>query len=170
MRSLWRYSARISPRQNCPPHEQQAAIDAIPIPPGPPEDFRYIITRLVIPACGKVATAALRIRAELLAASTAIACERFRMAHGRWPEHLGEIPKDILAEVPIDPFTGTPLIYRRLHDGIAVYSVGEGDANAVRRRVREQRPHRGAGGGLAAVGPGHSPATAPCRGQFPRTP
>ena len=77
-----------------PHHEQCAALEAIPIPPGPPEDFRYIITRLLIPACGKVATAALRTRAELLAASTAIACERYRLQHGRWPESLEELPKE----------------------------------------------------------------------------
>jgi hypothetical protein len=123
-----------------PPHEQRAALEAIPIPPGPPDDFRYIITRLLIPACGKVAIAAVRIRAELLAASTAVACERFRIARGRWPEHLAEISKDILSEVPIDPFTGSPLLYRRFDDGIAVYSVGEGDASAVRRRVADNDP------------------------------
>src|SRR5439155_6697031 len=38
-----------------PYHEQHAAFAAIPIPPGPPEDFRYIFTLLVIPACETVA-------------------------------------------------------------------------------------------------------------------
>jgi hypothetical protein len=128
-----------------PPHEQQAALDAIPIPPGPPEDFRYIVTRLVIPACGKVAMAALRTRAELLAASTLIACERFRQARGQWPERLSEIPKEILAEVPIDPFTGTPLTYRRLPDGIAIYSAGDIDANTARRQVENNDPMAGLG-------------------------
>jgi hypothetical protein len=111
----------------------------------PPHDFRYIVTRLVIPACGKVAMAALRTRAELLAASTLIACERFRQARGQWPERLSEIPKEILAEVPIDPFTGTPLTYRRLPDGIAIYSAGDIDANTARRQVENNDPMAGLG-------------------------
>jgi hypothetical protein len=128
-----------------PHHEQRAALEAIPIPPGPPEDFRYLVTRLLIPACGKVATAALHARAELLAASTAIACERYRIEHGRWPRSLQELPKALLPEVPLDPFTGTPLLYHRLPDGIAVVSIGDGDANAARRRAEQNDPLAGLG-------------------------
>ena len=128
-----------------PPQEQQAALQAIPIPPGPPEDFRFIVTRLLTPACGKVAMASLRTRAELLAASTLIACERYRQARGHWPEYLGEIPKDILADTPIDPFTGISLVYRRLPDGIAIYSVGEIDAATARRQVDYNDPMAGLG-------------------------
>jgi hypothetical protein len=128
-----------------PPYEQLAALEAIPIPPGPPEDFRYIVTRLIIPVCGKVATASLRARAELLAASTAIACERFRLQHARWPESLFELPKDLLADIPIDPFTGTPLLYRRLEDGVAIYSIGDGDVKDARRRAEQNDPLAGLG-------------------------
>src|SRR5262249_44571184 len=99
-----------------PPHEQLAAFAAIPIPPGPPEEFRYIITRLLIPACAKVAQAGVRNRAELLCAATAIACERFRLAKGDWPESLEAIPKEILPEVPTDPYTGQPLLYAKFPD------------------------------------------------------
>lgn len=128
-----------------PHHEQQAALQAIPIPPGPPEDFRYIITRLLIPTCGKVATAALRARAELLSANTAIACERFRLQQGRWPASLTELPKELLPEIPIDPFTGSPLLYRRLEDGIAIHSIGDGDLQAARRSADQQDPLAGLG-------------------------
>jgi hypothetical protein len=142
-----------------PPHEQPAAIAAIPIPPGPPEDFRYILTRLLIPTCQSVATASLRTRAELLAASTAIACERFRIANGRWPRDLDEIPKDLLGEIPLDPFTGRPLLYRRLPDGIAVYSVGDPDEN--RRRAERKDP-------LAELGIGWRLWDPQARRQIPR--
>ncbi len=128
-----------------PPHEQQAAFAAVPIPPGPPEDFRYIVTRLLVPACQKVSQAGLRCRAELLSASVAIACERFRQANGRWPSDLGEIPKDILPDVPPDPYTGQPLRYHRFDDGIAVYSVGDGDPNFARRQVEQKSPLAGLG-------------------------
>jgi hypothetical protein len=123
------------------PHpEQQAAFAAIPIPPGPPEDFRYIITRLLVPACQQVAAAGLKARAELLCASAAIACERFRQKHGRWPDRLDEIPAEILPDVPLDPYTGRPLHYQRFEDGIAVYSVGDRDPNKIRRQIESKDP------------------------------
>jgi hypothetical protein len=128
-----------------PPHEQRDAFAAVPIPPGPPEDFRYIVTRLLVPACQKVSQTGIRCRVELLCASIAIACERFRQANGRWPNDLAEIPRDILPDVPSDPYTGQPLRYRRFDDGIAVYSVGDGDADFARRQVEQKSPLAGLG-------------------------
>jgi len=122
-----------------PPHEQLAAIKAIPLPPRPPEEFRYIISSLLLPACGKVSEASIRARSLLLAASVAIACERFRIAHRRWPNSLDEIPKSILPELPADPCDGQPLRYSHLLDGIAVYSVGVGaELDSARQRRREE--------------------------------
>jgi hypothetical protein len=100
---------------------------------------------LLVPACEKVATAGIRNRAELLCASTAIACERFRLAKGRWPGDLAEIPKEILPEVPLDPYTGGPLRYHRFVDGIAVYSVGDGDPNTARQQLENKDPLAGLG-------------------------
>jgi hypothetical protein len=107
-----------------PPEEQRAALRQIKIPPGPPDNFGYLITRLIVPACEKVAEAGLRVRAELLCAAAAIACERFRLATGRWPQTLDEIPKTILPAVPSDPFTGTPIRYEWMRDGVAIFSIG----------------------------------------------
>lgn len=118
-----------------PPHEQLAAIRAIAIPAGPPQNYGVVITRLILPACEKVAIASLRVRGELLAASAAIACERFRMANGRWPATLDEIPPALLPVIPIDPFTGTPIRYEHLDDGIAVFSVGPEHLNAAQNRT-----------------------------------
>ena len=104
-----------------PHHEQLAALGAIPIPPGAPEEFRYILTRLFLPACQKVAEAGLRARAELLAAATCVACERFRQKHGRWPETPAELVPAYLPAVPLNPFDGKPISYRTFPDRIAVY-------------------------------------------------
>ena len=76
----------------------------------------------------------LRGRADLLTASTAIACERYRRAHGRWPDTLADIPRNILPEIPTDPFNGQPIQYRKLDDGVVVFSVGDGDQLMVQRR------------------------------------
>ena len=129
------------------PSEQLAAMKAIPMPPRPPEDFRYMVALMIVPATAKVAEASIRIRADLLTASTAIACERFRIANGRWPTSLEEIPKAILPEVPTDPYDGQPLRYRRFEDGIAIYSVGDGKEETVMRQ-------RGNGDPLSHIGQG----------------
>jgi hypothetical protein len=104
-----------------PPHEQLAALKEIPLPEGPPNDFRHIVTRLMLPACNKVAQAGLRCRADLLAAATGIACERFRRAHNRWPRDLSELVPAYLSTVPQNPFDGKPLTYRTFEDRIAVF-------------------------------------------------
>jgi hypothetical protein len=101
---------------------QWAAIKAVQ---GPADgDPRYVFTNLLTASVRRIAEAGLRSRGDLLAAAAAIACERYRQRTGRWPDTLDAIPKDLLPAVPIDPFTGTPLRFLRLEDGILVYTVG----------------------------------------------
>jgi hypothetical protein len=83
-----------------------------------------IFIRLLMPAQVKVTDASLRTQGVLHSGAVAIACERFARINKRWPNTLDEIPKSILAKIPSDPFTGKPLIYKRLPDGIMVYTVG----------------------------------------------
>lgn len=116
-----------------PPHEQKSALAQIKRPPRPPEDFRYLVTNLLIPACEKVAEAGLRTRADLLTGSVAIACERYRFAKGKWPGTLAEIPRDILPDIPNDPYSGKPIQYQKLEDGVAVFCIG--DEQDAKRRI-----------------------------------
>ena len=72
-----------------------------------------------------------------------IALERFRVANGRWPDSLDEVPKTILPETPIDPFTGQPIRIARVSDGWAVYCVGcdlEDNGGNLDPRVAGQVP------------------------------
>lgn len=105
-----------------PPGQQAAAIAAVPIPPA--GDPRYTLTRLLLPAVEKVCAASRRSQGELTAVAVGIACERHRRRLGQWPATLADIPKDILAAVPVDPCDGLPLKYQRLADRVVVYSVG----------------------------------------------
>jgi hypothetical protein len=59
----------------------------------------------------------LQAQAALRCAGVAVAVERFRQQHGRWPENLAEIPPEILPKVPTDPFTEDPLQYVVRSDG-----------------------------------------------------
>ena len=84
---------------------------------------------LLRPAHVKLNEAENRTRAYLGCAVAGGACERFRMKTGRWPKTLAEIPADLLARVPTDPFTGEPLRYAARADGVTVYSVGRDGAD-----------------------------------------
>ena len=120
-----------------PAHEQLAAFKAIPLPPRPPDDFRYLLTSLFLPAIDRMAEATIRNRAHMYSAAVGIAVERYRQKNGRWPANLAEIPKDILPAIPTDPYTGEPLRYQPMPDGVAVYAAGPSDDE----RKRNQRRH-----------------------------
>jgi hypothetical protein len=69
------------------------------------------------------------ITAQIRAARVAIAVERFRLAHDQLPLDLAELGSSGTGELPVDPFDGQPLHYKRLPRGYAVYSVGEDAAD-----------------------------------------
>jgi len=56
----------------------------------------------------------------------AIALQRFRLRHGRWPEKLEDLVPEFLPVLPRDWMDGQPLRYRRnANDTFTLYSVGE---------------------------------------------
>jgi hypothetical protein len=107
-----------------PPHEQIAAEQAFAAESRAlPEDA--VATRALLPALDKVAVAERRRLAHVRCMIAALAAERYRLAHGAWPESLDRLTPALLTEVPLDPFDGEPLRYRRFAEGVVVYSVGE---------------------------------------------
>lgn len=83
------------------------------------------LARLLAPAVTKPAAACIRNHAHLRCAATAIAVERFRLKVGRWPNSLDDLVRAChLKAVPVDPFDGQPLRFKRLEDGLVVYSTG----------------------------------------------
>lgn len=105
-----------------PVHEQPLLIAAIP---DPPKDPKYLLSSLLLPAVDRVAHAHWRSTAIGRCAVVGVACERFRLKHGRWPEALDELVPAFLPAVPLDPYDGQPLRYAKWPDGVAVYSVGK---------------------------------------------
>ena len=79
----------------------------------------------------------LRAQANLAATGAALACERFRLRHQRWPNSLAELVKTgMLDTIPTDPFDGQPLRLAFLKDGLAIYSVGadrQDDGGSINR-------------------------------------
>ena len=57
-------------------------------------------------------------------AATALAVERFRAANGHWPDRLDELVPAYLKLVPLDPYDGQRLRFKRLADGVLIYSTG----------------------------------------------
>jgi hypothetical protein len=65
-----------------------------------------------------------QLEAIMLTSRAGLACRLHKSRTGRYPESLEELVPGILAEVPVDPFTGKPLVYRREGEGFIVYSLG----------------------------------------------
>jgi hypothetical protein len=92
---------------------------------------------LLMPAVAKVGDASRRTQARLRCAIVALALERYRLDHGRWPERLDQLAPQYLTALPRDPCDGRALRYKALPDGVLVYSVGldgEDNGGALNRR------------------------------------
>lgn len=85
---------------------------------------RYFVTNSAAQHAALLATAVVRAEASNRAVDAFLACERYRLAHGAFPESLEQLVPDFLPTVPTDPFAEAPLRYLRESDGIVVYSVG----------------------------------------------
>ncbi len=83
-----------------------------------------VLTRLLIPATIKMGESDRRKHAALRCTIAALAIERYRQAKKAWPNDWAHLCPAHLAAVPVDPFDGKPLRYRRVADGFVVYSVG----------------------------------------------
>jgi muramidase (phage lysozyme) len=94
---------------------------------------------LLMPALVKIYSAHGKGQALLRCAITAIAAERYRLASGHWPETLEALLPMYLPEIPLDPFVQNALRYRRVDDGVIIYSVGpdgeDNDGNLHRRKL-----------------------------------
>ena len=84
----------------------------------------FILARMMIPALTHANPQAATMRARLRATAAALAALRFKNDTGAWPETLDALVPQYLSAVPVDPFSGKPLIYTTLEGGIVVYSVG----------------------------------------------
>ena len=99
---------------------------------------------LPLSVCVKLHEAELRSQGLLRTTLVALACERYRLKHQRWPATLDVlIAEKLLPALPIDPVDGRLLRYRHDADGIIVYSIGinekDDQGNIVRAPLGDQR-------------------------------
>jgi len=97
------------------------------------------ISFFFMPSFRKIGEASLRDQSRLSCVIAALAAERFRLAHKRWPNDLQELCPTYLKEVPIDPFDGKPLKLAQRDDGIVIYSVDK-DGNDDGGDIHKQSP------------------------------
>ena len=84
-----------------------------------------MLEKLFLPALGNAARKFAWGQASVDLARTAIALERYRLAHGEFPESQDGLAPQFIAKVPHDVIGGQPLKYRREADGrFVLYSVG----------------------------------------------
>jgi hypothetical protein len=106
--------------------------------------FLHVTVKVLAPSLVRVAELDLRFHAHLDLARTALATERYRLATGTIPDRLEQLVPQYLEQVPIDPFDGRPLRYRRTSPGYVLYSIMEdGQDNGGRERddVKKGEPY-----------------------------
>ena len=80
---------------------------------------------MVFPAVGKAVKKFAAIQASIDLARVACALERYRLAHGQYPETLDALAPQFIGQLPHDIINGQPLHYRRTEAGqFVLYSVG----------------------------------------------
>jgi len=56
----------------------------------------------------------------------ALAAERYRRQKGDWPTTIDQLVETgLMTAIPLDPFDGNPMKWRRWNSGWMVYSIGE---------------------------------------------
>ena len=77
------------------------------------------------PALGRVYETSYHVKAEVQSVPVIIAALRFKIDKGQYPKDLAELQRfGYIKEIPIDPFSDQPLVYKRTVDNFTLYSVG----------------------------------------------
>ena len=85
-----------------------------------------ILLRLLGPAHAAVGRLSWRTKTNRAGLLTALAVFRYEKETGGYPDSLEElVPAGYLKELPTDPYSCKPLVYKRTDDNFLLYSVGE---------------------------------------------
>lgn len=84
-----------------------------------------MFVRILFPALAKARMKSAYAQTLVDEAMVACALERYRLAHGEFPQSLDALTPQFIQKIPNDIFTGGPLKYQRAGDGrFMLYSVG----------------------------------------------
>jgi hypothetical protein len=83
-----------------------------------------LITRALLPSFSKMGESFRQKHAMLRCTIAALAVECYRCEKKAWPDSLVRVCAQHLTAVPLDPYDGKSLRYRRIDDGVVIYSLG----------------------------------------------
>jgi len=84
-----------------------------------------ILLGILAPAINRVIELSYRNKTNVYATLTIISLMRYKQEKGQYPESLEEVVSSgFLKELPMDPWSDKPLIYKKTADGFTLYSVG----------------------------------------------
>ncbi len=91
--------------------------------------WHCVFSKILMPSVSRGVELWIGCEAETRALQVAIACERYRLQHGGFPDGLQALVPEYLDAIPLDPFDGKPLRYKQIDKGIVVYSIGEDETD-----------------------------------------
>lgn len=83
-----------------------------------------ILTRLLLPDLDKVVARNAAHDAAVDVARVGLGLKLYKQKNGAYPDTLDKLAPEFLEKIPVDPFTGKALIYRKAGEGFVLYSVG----------------------------------------------
>jgi len=87
--------------------------------------YRHPLLYIFTPSIDGVSKIAYRGKITHEATVTVLALQRWQLGKGSYPEKLDElVTAGYLKEVPMDPFSDKPLVYKKTDDNFTLYSVG----------------------------------------------
>ncbi len=85
----------------------------------------HYLLHILVPAIGSVLQVSYHLQAHTDALITTIALLRYKAERDRFPENLDElVVTGYLRELPIDPYSDSPLVYKQIGDDFVLYSFG----------------------------------------------
>jgi hypothetical protein len=84
----------------------------------------YKATEVLLPYFRSTFLKEASLEAMMLATRAGLACKICKSRTGNYPASLEALVPDLLPEVPIDPFTGRPLVFKRQGEELLIYSLG----------------------------------------------
>jgi hypothetical protein len=87
--------------------------------------YRFFLLQTLMPAADRASELSYRGKALHQATVTVLALKQWRLEKNEYPANLDElVTAGYLKELPIDPYTDKPLIYKKTDDNFTLYSVG----------------------------------------------
>ena len=84
-----------------------------------------LLTRMIFPSLDFVVTRKAEYDATIEVARVGLGLKLFKQKNGAYPDTLDKLAPEFLENIPVDPFTGQTLIYRKADAGFILYSLGK---------------------------------------------